>query len=595
MINRAAHLLLILILFSVQLATAAELNVPDDFATIQAAIDAAVDGDNVVVDVGNYVENLQLKSGVGVRGVEAAQTFIEPEAPADPVILASSIDAVLLANFTIINALIGLDVINSTNLQVANIIFDSAEQIALQVDVDSQVDVLNTVFWSNSIAIRRTTTSEVQVTNSGFIGNTATILGPVAPIIDPDKNVDNCGFFDNADLKNSGVDEGLGTDAVVADPQFVATDAFDFHLLQDSPFIDMGIGTDVIDNSTADIGAYGGQFADAQPFPVDAPVVADVSGAAPPPYSIKLDWSGNFAYLITNTVLPGSYRVYYRQNQSGPPYDGTDAGNGASPVDAGDNTTLTLTDLQPAIVNVTVPLLLSAEPRSASVIVSWEAVTGATDYRVRYGIASVDEHQVDAGAVTSLSVGGLQNGTEYRFVVSALAQPVYHFSITAVDSTQNSNESVFSPESTLAIGPLTESAHSNELTATPDDTTPYPDLPDKGCFVATAAFGANWTAEVQVLRDFRDRFLITNRPGREFVRWYYQNGPTAANLISEYDAVRPFVRALLWPLIIVALFALAASPAVILSLLMLCLILIVGRPNKITGTMFRQYLMRLGK
>jgi len=330
-------------------------------------------------------------------------------------------------------------------------------------------------------------------------------------------------------------------------------------------------------------------------MPVDTPVVTDLSGTAPPPYSIKLDWSENLAYLVTNTVLPGSYKVYYRQNLSGPPYDGIDAGNGVSPVDAGDNATLTLTDLQPSIVNVSVPLLLSAEPRSSSVNVSWGAVAGATDYRVHYGIASVNEQQIEAGAVTSLSVGGLQNGTEYRFVVSALAQPVYHFAITAVDSTQNSNESVLSPESTLAIGPLTESANSNELLATPDDTTPYPDLPDEGCFVATAAFGVDWAAEVQVLRDFRDRFLVTNRPGRAFVHWYYLNGPTAATLIAEYDAIRPFVRALLWPLIVMALFALAATPLAIASLLMLGLILVAGWPNKNSSGKFRKYLMRSGE
>jgi len=582
----------ILALLPVQFAGSAELNVPNDFATIQAAIDAAADGDSVIVAAGNYVENLSLKTGVDVRGAEAARTFVEPETLADPVVLASSIDDVLFANFTIINAQLGFDVINSTNLQVANTVFDSAGQVALQIDIDSQVDVLNTVFWNNVNAIRRAT-ADAQITNVGFIGNVVTINSPISSIINPNTNVDNCGFFDNDDLKESGVDLGYGTDAVIGDPQFVATDDFDFHLRQGSPFIDVGLGTDVIDNSTADIGAYGGAFADLRPYPVSAPVVSDVSAASPPPYNVDLDWSANLAYLVTNTVMPGSYRVYYRQNQSGPPYDGTDAGNGSqpSPVDAGDNTTLTLENLQPSVAAPASPQLLSVEPRSASVIVSWAAVTDITDYRVYFGTVSVDENQVDAGNVTSFTVTGLENGTEYLFAVSALEQPVYHFSITARDSTQNGNESVFSSESTLAIGPLTEGALSNELTATPDVTTPYPDLPDKGCFVATAAFGVDWTAEVQVLRDFRDRFLVSNQPGRALVRWYYRNGPSAAALIAEYDAVRPAVRALLWPLVVIALFALAAPTAATFTLLFLCFVLVAVRRS----ASYRHILTRLAE
>jgi hypothetical protein len=577
-LRRRGKNILFLYALSIRFVAAAELNVPDDYSTIQAAIDAASSGDSIVVAAGTYTENVLLKSGVDVRGAEAARTFLEPETSDDPVVLADGIDDVLFANFTIFNALLGFDVINSTNLQVANSVFDSIEQVALQIDADSQVDVLNCVFWNNVNAIRRGT-EEAQITNVGFIGNVVTINSPIASIINPNTNVDNCGFFDNEDLKDAGVDLSYGTDAVIGDPLFAATEDFDFHLREDSPFIDVGLGTDVIDNTTADIGAYGGEFADSRPYPVAAPIVTDASSASPPPYSVKLDWSANLAYLVTNTVMPGSYRVYYVQNQSGPPYDGTDAGNGTEllPVDAGDNTTLTLDDLQPSVPPPDSPQLLSVEPLSTSAVVNWTAVSGASDYRVYYGVASVDENLVDTGDTTSFTVTGLENDIEYQFAVSALAQSVYHFSITARDSTQNKNESVFSPESTLAVGPLTEGMQSNVLTATPEVTTPYPDLPDKGCFVATAAFGVDWSAEVRILRDFRDRYLVTNRPGRVFVRWYYRNGPVAAAFISEFDSVRAVVRALLWPAVIIALLFLSAPPVASFILLGLCFSLLVVR------------------
>ncbi len=298
------------------------------------------------------------------------------------------------------------------------------------------------------------------------------------------------------------------------DPLFVDTGIQDFHLRQNSPCIDQGIGTDVIDNTAADIGAYGGDFADARPYPLGAPNVADVSGPAPPPYSVQVVWSANLAYLVTNTASPGTYRVYYQQNQSGPPYNGTDAGNGMepSPVDAGTATTIALRDLQPASAMPAAPLLVSAEPASQSVLLGWEAVAGASGYRVHYGQSAVSENQVDAGDTTSFAVTGLQNGVTYLFAVSALSQSTYYFSVTALDSTQNKNESVFSDESTINIGPATEGELSNVLSAVPSITVAYPNLPDKGCFVATAAFGADWTAEVQALRDFRDVYLATSRP-----------------------------------------------------------------------------------
>ncbi len=57
-------------------AFAATINVPADYATVQAAIDAAVDGDTVMVAAGDYVENISINKSVSVIGAGADSTFI---------------------------------------------------------------------------------------------------------------------------------------------------------------------------------------------------------------------------------------------------------------------------------------------------------------------------------------------------------------------------------------------------------------------------------------------------------------------------------------------------------------------------------------
>jgi hypothetical protein len=55
---------------------------------------------------------------------------------------------------------------------------------------------------------------------------------------------------------------------------------------------------------------------------------------------------------------------------------------------------------------------------------------------------------------------------------------------------------------------------------------------------------------VVVLRDFRDRYLQTNQPGRYFVDWYYNNSPPVAAFIRKNETLRIITRVLLTPVIL---------------------------------------------
>jgi len=70
-----------------------------------------------------------------------------------------------------------------------------------------------------------------------------------------------------------------------------------------------------------------------------------------------------------------------------------------------------------------------------------------------------------------------------------------------------------------------------------------------GCFIATATYGSSIEPHVKLLRQFRDRFMLTNAIGRAFVCLYYTYSPPLADFISKHKSVRILVRWSLLPVV----------------------------------------------
>ena len=516
---------------SVVTAGAAEYTVPGDFGTIQAAVDAAGDGDTVVVEPGTYRESVMLRSNLVLRGRETARTLLEGNGQ-EPAITVSGVSGVRISNFTFIGLADGVRLSGVADVTIANNVFVDSEGVAVDVLDQSGAQVVNNTFVGNATALRRTH-SGVGIRNNIFYDN-GTAIAPASL----NGGIDYNGFQGNDD------DGAVGSNAL-PDLLFrmVSTPLRDFHLRNNSEALDAGdpADIDIVDGSRADLGAYGGEYADPVPFPIyDVSVERDGDDA------VTVSWSSNPSHLTEG------YKLYYGTDES---YAGSDASEGASPLDVGRVTSYRLSGLAAATAGGPgAPQLAQPEPSHRTLLLGWTPVSGASGYRVRYGISSVGEHEIDVGNVTSYRLGGLQNGTSYRVVVQAYSQALYQFAVTVYDSTSSRNESVIAADSkaTAGVGPVRDGPLSNEVEAFPEALEPYPNLPDEGCFVATAAYGSYLAPELRTLREFRDRYLLSNAPGRALVNWYYRHAPVAARWLEEQAGFKPLVRAALFPLVALA-------------------------------------------
>lgn len=88
----------------------------------------------------------------------------------------------------------------------------------------------------------------------------------------------------------------------------------------------------------------------------------------------------------------------------------------------------------------------------------------------------------------------------------------------------------------------------NEGTNAVADNSPE----DRRCFIATAAFGSSKSPFVEILREFRDRYLIHYTMGRRLVSLYYTVSPYLAEFIEHYPPAPFIVRMFLFPFIGIA-------------------------------------------
>lgn len=557
---------------------AADTTVNPCHTTLSDAVTSASAGDSIRILPGTYPANVTLTKNITIFSNETAKTFLTGNGGN-----AITVDGVTtlmdIKNITFINASPGILIKNaSTQVNIRNNVFQVGNATtAVQVTDTSTPVVMNNVFYSNGTAVL-STPNTLSIINNIFSGNSLAISSNVA--ID---NILNNLFFQNTAIGPTTIEfDSASVDYKGnlnnEDPLFVSLDSDivkrDFHLMFDAlntnPCRNAGnaaAGSDSIDVSQADIGAYGGSNSDTVPFAISDLYVTG-SGAD----SISLRWSPNKCYLI------GGYNVYYGTLSS--TYAGTALDVATIP--AGNYETYTIPGLAPASAP-TGTLVLSHTFASNTFNLVWDDsdVSGATGYEIRYDASLTPSVPpappnsstvvLDAGNVTTYQLGGLVNGTYYYVQVTPYAQATYYIAVKVFYAANSSFLSDYSNEVSRVIGSKAyDATSSNVIYDFPEAITPSPNLPNKGCFIATAAYGHYSAPQVQALRDFRDEYLLTNAAGSAFVRWYYEHGPVAAQFISEHPWLKPVVRTALLPAVGGAMFMTRTAgleKAVVLSIL----------------------------
>jgi hypothetical protein len=216
----------------------------------------------------------------------------------------------------------------------------------------------------------------------------------------------------------------------------------------------------------------------------------------------------------------------------------------------------------PDIVRVTYQVMGTLEPGTPSGFPSFDlqrSITGAEFYAQGSSL----NFEVDAAATLAdgIQVAELVgNGVVLEFDGLEIDNGRFHPALLQLNADgtgiiQNSNN-------TPSLNPLVEvdfgEEYINDLVFDPGNLTvlnrPPPTTPDSdsgggGCFIATAAYGSYMQPEVKLLRRFRDRRLLTNRPGQWLVQQYYRYSPPMAAIIADQEGLRAVTRAVLTPLV----------------------------------------------
>ena len=215
-------------------------------------------------------------------------------------------------------------------------------------------------------------------------------------------------------------------------------------------------------------------------------------------------------------------------------------------------------------------------PSNYNGTVAWVASDGS-DFEIYYWNGTTTTQVTNNG--TNDDYPSLYNGTIAWQASDGNDIEIYYWDGTSISAVTNNSSDDTNPS--LYNGRIAFVNNSEIYYAVPgsadDDTIEV--TVNAGCFIATAAYGSGMESEVNVLRDFRNRFLLSNAFGRNLIFFYNKHSPKVAKFITKHDILRTMVRMGLLPFIGVCWIALRIGfvYTIMLFLVAFCVILFGAR------------------
>jgi len=184
---------------------------------------------------------------------------------------------------------------------------------------------------------------------------------------------------------------------------------------------------------------------------------------------------------------------------------------------------------------------VTARSGDEEVGLSWTALTSdVAGYNIYFTTDTGRSGKITTGPISSLTIKNLENNV------------LYYFTVTAFDCASN------------------EGPASSQVRAFPGHVRGPAERAGEegGCFIATEVFGP-LSFEVEVLRTFRDKIIMSSVPGKWFVSLYYKYSPFWAVFLHNRPFLKGLVRIALVPVVFGAWLILEGAASKVFFLLLL--------------------------